>query len=77
MPVYDDGKNAGVIAFVTDIRDRIDIAFDYLVADADLTNAEIAKGMLELHNQYDRNNTLMTEMTRLYQPAANEPPPEP
>ncbi len=73
MPVYNDAKNAAAVAFVNDIRTKIDTAFDAVNAEAGLTRAEKAQVMVELHNQYTRNDTLMTELTRAYQPLANKP----
>lgn len=77
MPIYNDAINAGARKLATDIRDLVDVAFDYIESDVALTNEEKARIMMEIHNNYTRNNTLLTELMKLYKTAAEEPEPEP
>jgi len=73
MPIYNDTINAAARKLVTDIRDLVDVAFNYIEGDVDLTNEEKACIMMEIHNNYTRNNTLLREMMKLYKTAAEEP----
>jgi len=77
MPVYNDTINAAARKLVTDIRSLVDTAYEYIEGDVDLTNEEKALVMVEIHNNYQRNNVLMTEMMKCYKTAAEEPEPEP
>jgi len=74
MPVYNDTKAAAAKAFAAGIRARIDTAYDAILAEAELTREEKANLMLEIHNQYQRNDALRAELERAYQPLANKPP---
>jgi len=73
MPIYNDTINAAARKLVTDIRDLVDFAFEYIEGDVDLTNEEKANIMMEIHNNYTRNSTLLREMMKIYKTAAEEP----
>lgn len=73
MPIYNDAKNAAASSLVLNIRDLIDTAYDAIIAEADLTREEKANLMLEIHNNYTRNDTLMREVTKVYQTADMDP----
>ncbi len=77
MPIYNDTINTAARKLVTDIRDLVDFAFEYIEGDDGLTNEEKANIMMEIHNNYTRNNTLLREMMKIYKTAAEEPEPEP
>jgi hypothetical protein len=72
-PVYNDAKAAAAKAFVSSIRTKIDVAYDAILAEADLTREEKANLMLEIHNQYVRNDTLGSELGRAYRPLVEKP----
>jgi hypothetical protein len=74
MPVYNDAKAAAAQKFVTDARAKIDIAYDAILAETGLTREEKANLMLEIHNQYVRNDTLGSELGRAFMPLAAKPP---
>ena len=73
MPIYNDAKNAAATSLVLNIRDLIDAADDAIIAEAGLTREEKANLMIEIHNNYTRNDTLMREVTKVYQAADMEP----
>ena len=73
MPVYNDTINTGARKLANDIRGLIDEAFNFIEADTNLTNEEKANIMMEIHNNYTRNNTLLTELMKIYKTAAEEP----
>jgi hypothetical protein len=73
MPIYNDVKSLAAKKLVENIRKLIDTAYDAIVAEAGMCREEKACLMLEIHNNYTRNNTLMTEVTKVYKTAAEEP----
>ena len=73
MPVYNDAINTAAKKLAKDIRNLVDFVFEYVESDAALTNEEKACIMMEIHNNYTRNNTLLREMMKLYKTAAEEP----
>jgi len=75
MPVYNDAKAAAAKKLCDDVRAMIDTAYDAVLAEAGLTREEKANLMVEIHNNYTRNDTLHTEVARCYKVKAEEPVP--
>ena len=73
MPIYNDAKNAAASSLVLNIRDLIDDAYDAIIVEAGLTREEKANLMLEIHNNYTRNDTLMREVMKVYLTADMDP----
>jgi hypothetical protein len=73
MPIYNDAKAAAAKALADAVRSKIDAAYDAIVAETGLTREEKANLMLEIHNQYQRNDALHSEVMKAYQPLAAKP----